>query len=123
MTVEDLRQIVRRGEDSGVQFKLDVSSPDSLASEVVAFLNAKGGVIYIGVSDAGEIDGLDASGVRRVNQMISNVASQCIRNPSSRNSASRLRELTERTCRSRHFRTARIFQGRFRTCTQARWRF
>ena len=78
-----MRQIVSNGEDSRHQFKADVTSPDSLAAEVVAFSNAKGGTIYIGVSDDGGIAGLDAQGVRRINQMISNVATQGVKNPVS----------------------------------------
>ena len=83
LTAKDLRQIVSNGEDSRHQFKADVTSPDSLAAEVVAFSNAKGGTIYIGVSDDGGIAGLDAQGVRRINQMISNVATQGVKNPVS----------------------------------------
>jgi len=83
MNNEDLREIVVRGEDSRHQFKVDVTSPDSLAAEVVAFLNARGGVVLVGVDDKGDLIGLDADGVRRVNQMISSVGSQHIKNPVS----------------------------------------
>ena len=83
MTLEELVQNVAKGEDSENQFKEDVTSPESLAAEIVSFLNAKGGTIYIGIDDSGELKGLSAEDVRRVNQMISNVASQHIRNPVS----------------------------------------
>ena len=83
MDKEELIEIARRGEDSCHQFKVDVTNPDSLAAEVVAFLNAKGGVLLVGVDDAGRLLGLDADGVRRVNQMISSVGSQHIKNPVS----------------------------------------
>lgn len=53
LTAKDLRQIVSNGEDSRHQFKADVTSPDSLAAEVVAFSNAKGGTIYIGAPKTG----------------------------------------------------------------------
>ena len=83
MDIEELKVEIAKGEDSGRQFKADVTNPDSLAAEVVAMLNARGGLLFIGVDDHGELGGLDASGVRRVNQMISNVASQHIKNPVS----------------------------------------
>ena len=83
MNLKELRRIAARGEDSRTQFKLDVRSPEGLASEVVAFLNSKGGTIFIGVSDAGGLVGLSAEDVRRVNQLVSNVASQSVRDPVS----------------------------------------
>jgi len=83
MTVKELRNIVRHGEDSCHQFKLNVSSPDALSSEIVAFLNSKGGTIFVGVSDVGELVGLVAEDVRRINQLVSNVASQSVRDPVS----------------------------------------
>ena len=83
MDRDTINTIVQRGEDSQHQFKADVTSPDALASEVVAFLNADGGDILIGVDDSGMMPGLDASSVRRINQMASNVASQHVKNPIS----------------------------------------
>ena len=83
MTAKELCSVVRRGEDSRHQFKLNVSNPDALASEVVAFLNSKGGTIFVGVSDVGELVGLAAGDVRRINQLVSNVASQSVRDPVS----------------------------------------
>ena len=83
MDIEELKEEIAKGEDSGRQFKAYVTNPDSLAAEVVAMLNARGGLVFIGVDDNGGLDGLDADGVRRINQMISNVASQHIKNPVS----------------------------------------
>jgi len=83
MTEKEISEIAQKGEDSASQFKIDISNPDSLASEIVSFLNAKGGTIYVGISDAGEVKGLDSLDVRRINQMVSNVASQHIKNPVS----------------------------------------
>ena len=83
MDRDAIKAIVQRGEDSRHQFKADVASPDALAAEVVAFLNADGGDILIGVDDGGMMPGLDASSVRRINQMVSNVASQHVKNPIS----------------------------------------
>ena len=83
MNIEELIQNIAKGEDSENQFKADISNPDALAAEIVSFLNARGGTIYLGVSDSGNAVGLSIEDVRRLNQMISNVASQNIRNPVS----------------------------------------
>lgn len=69
------------GEDSTRQFKSDVRNAESLASEMAAFANSEGGVIYIGVGDDGEVKGLLGGDVRRINQLISNSASQLVRSP------------------------------------------
>ncbi|MDR1061540.1 MAG: putative DNA binding domain-containing protein [Clostridiales bacterium] len=87
----ELAQILASGEDSKHQFKSDFRSPDQLAAEIVAFANSGGGRIFIGVDDkTGLISGLDSAGVRRLNMMISNAASQNVRpaiNPATENIA------------------------------------
>jgi ATP-dependent DNA helicase RecG len=50
---------------------------------MVAFSNSHGGQIFIGVSNKGELVGLSAKNVDRVNQLISNAASQQVRSPLS----------------------------------------
>ena len=67
MNEEDLMKIAKKGEDSHSQFKSDVANPDSLAAEIVSLLNADGGTIYLGISDNGDISGLDGEDVRRLN--------------------------------------------------------
>ena len=69
------------GEDSTRQFKADVHNGISLASEMAAFANSNGGAIFIGVADNGSIPGLAMEDVSRVNQLISNAASQLVRSP------------------------------------------
>jgi len=69
------------GEDSTRQFKVDVRNVDSLASEMVAFANSDGGTIFIGVADDGSMPGLLPKDVARINQLISNAASQHVRSP------------------------------------------
>jgi ATP-dependent DNA helicase RecG len=81
VNLETLRADIACGEDSTRQFKVDVSNGDSLASELVAFANAAGGTIYIGVADDGSIPGLSAADVRRVNQILGNTSSQAVRSP------------------------------------------
>ena len=83
MDAQELEKIAGKGEDSRTQFKADVESPDGLAAEIVSLLNARGGVVYVGIGDDGEVSGLAPRDVRRINQMVSNVASQHVRNPVS----------------------------------------
>ena len=51
MNSTEILQKISNGEDSFTQFKQDITRADSLATEFVAFSNAKGGSIYIGVDD------------------------------------------------------------------------
>ena len=81
MLLKDLKSSVALGEDSRRQFKQDISNADSLAAEMAAFANSEGGTIFIGVTDEGTLPGLDKADVARVNQLISNAASQNVRSP------------------------------------------
>ena len=81
MDIQTLLQQIALGKDSTRQFKADVTNGESLASEMVAFANSEGGTIYIGVSDDGATPGLTFQDVQRINQLISNVASQMVRSP------------------------------------------
>lgn len=81
MTTTELQTIVARGEDSSHQFKVDVRNVDSLASEMAAFANTNGGAILIGVADDGSVPGLSREDVTRINQLVSNAASQHVRSP------------------------------------------
>ncbi|MFA7230906.1 MAG: RNA-binding domain-containing protein [Victivallaceae bacterium] len=80
MEPTEIIEIVARGEDSKHQFKADINNGDSLAAEMVAFSNSGGGTIYIGISDVdNDIVGLNSDAVARINQLISNAASQNVR--------------------------------------------
>ncbi len=81
MNASELKRLTSLGEDSGRQFKEDVRNADSLAAEMVALSNSAGGVILIGVKDSGMPVGLSPADVRRVNQLISNAATQGMRGP------------------------------------------
>ncbi|MCE7933872.1 MAG: transcriptional regulator [Chlorobi bacterium CHB2] len=76
-----LLAILARGEDSRHQFKCDATNADSLAAELAALANSGGGMLMLGVRDDGGIAGLDAANVRRLNQLLSNAASQHVRPP------------------------------------------
>ncbi len=71
--MSDLQQRILNGEDSFSQFKVNITNSDKLASELVAFSNAKGGWLIIGVDDDSKIVGLDSSDIKRLNQLIGNV--------------------------------------------------
>lgn len=58
MTPEELLQLIRQGENSGVEFKRDDLRREQLAREVVAFANFQGGRILIGVEDNGAVSGI-----------------------------------------------------------------
>lgn len=58
MNKEELLEIIRNGESSSVEFKLDEIRPEQLAKEIVALANFHGGKIFIGVADNGEIEGI-----------------------------------------------------------------
>ncbi len=81
MDLEELKSIVSKGEDSKHQFKEDIRNVDSLAAEIVAFSNSRGGVLLIGVSNKGVLSGLSSADVDRMNQIISNAANQHVRSP------------------------------------------
>ena len=82
-TPEEILRQCRAGEDSRAEFKevrfgkRGVVSPnsDDLAGELVAFANAEGGTVMLGVDDSGEIQGLPKDRVREVETWVVNVAS------------------------------------------------
>ena len=81
MSEAELLQILARGEDSAHQFKRDIAHVDGLAAELIALANGAGGDLFIGVADNGQVSGLTATDVARINQLISNAASQNMRPP------------------------------------------
>lgn len=54
-----VENIIENGENSFTEFKEISVAPETLAEELVAFLNSRGGSIYLGVSDHGEVVGID----------------------------------------------------------------
>jgi ATP-dependent DNA helicase RecG len=84
----ELIELIGRGEDSHTQFKQDVTNATSLAGDLVAFSNSEGGRILIGVSDEGDVIGLSAADIRRINQLVANTATNNVRpsiNPETEN--------------------------------------
>jgi ATP-dependent DNA helicase RecG len=58
ITHTELLEIIRNGENSGVEFKRDVIQNHDLARELVAFSNLEGGVLLLGVEDDGSVSGI-----------------------------------------------------------------
>jgi len=58
MDLGGLRDLVRQGEGSFIEFKRKAADPVKIMREVVAFANHKGGYLIIGVDDDGSIPGL-----------------------------------------------------------------
>lgn len=81
MTDSELRELIAQGEDSRTQFKRLFNSIDALAVEIAAMLNSEGGQILVGVSDTGEIIGIQ--GLQQLNSWISNACSQKIEPPAA----------------------------------------
>jgi ATP-dependent DNA helicase RecG len=61
MLLTELLELVRNGENSGVEFKRDDIHPDQLAKELCALANFEGGHIFLGVEDDRTISGLTRS--------------------------------------------------------------
>ncbi len=81
MKAQALQSQIALGEDSKRQFKVDVRNAESLAAEMAAFANTEGGQMFLGVADDGSTPGLASADVSRINQLISNAASQLVRSP------------------------------------------
>ena len=79
METIEILQILARGEDSKNQFKKDFTNADALAAELIAFSNTLGGKIFVGVDDDGDPVGLKKEDIQRINQLLSNTASQNVK--------------------------------------------
>ena len=81
-TTEQILDQLRAGEDGRAEFKevrlgdRGVLSPDTeaLAGELVAFANAAGGGVFLGVADSGAVAGIPPSRVDAVERWVVNVA-------------------------------------------------
>ena len=79
MTSLELLKLIENGEDSKHQFKEIVKDTNKLANEMVAFTNSQGGMIIIGVDNSGKITGLSKTEIDKINQYISNAATNNVR--------------------------------------------
>ena len=75
MKVPELLKLISNGETSKTQFKENVRNETSIAQEMVAFSNSKGGSILVGVHDKDwSIVGLTSDDLRRLDTLLSNAA-------------------------------------------------
>lgn len=80
MNAIELLDIISTGETSKVQFKREIDSNDSIAAELIAFSNSRGGKILFGVEDkTGKITGLSAEQIHKYNQLLANIANDMVK--------------------------------------------
>ncbi|MQY54566.1 MAG: hypothetical protein GH149_04705, partial [Methanosarcinales archaeon] len=72
MNGEDLKLILEEGENRTTEFKENMGGLDK---EIVAFSNAHGGIILLGVSDSGAIKGINIT--NRLKSQIQDIANKC----------------------------------------------
>ena len=73
MSIKDILKIIcAEGEGQKTEFKAKISG---LANELVAFANASGGSVFIGISDEGKLIGVDDS--NRLRSQIQDIANGC----------------------------------------------
>lgn len=58
MKLQELEDLVSKGEGQLLEFKLKANFPEKIVKEMVAFANSYGGQLFIGVNDDGRIAGL-----------------------------------------------------------------
>lgn len=58
MTAAELKNLVKKGEGLGLEFKKKADHPEKIVRELVAFANTQGGFLLVGVEDNGNISGL-----------------------------------------------------------------
>ena len=78
MNRDGLADLIRSGENSGVEFKRNDLRPERIAREIAALLNMEGGHIVLGVEDNGSVAGL-ARDRRKVEEWIMEVARTHVR--------------------------------------------
>lgn len=80
MDVLELLNIINAGETSRVQFKEKLDNSDSIAAEMIAMSNSKGGMILFGIRDkAGEIIGLDYQQLQLTENKLATIANDSVK--------------------------------------------
>lgn len=81
MEALEIISIIAGGETSKAQFKLNITNATSIAQEIVAFANTKGGLIIIGVNDkTGTVEGLSYQDIQRINNLLTTAANEHVKN-------------------------------------------
>ena len=58
MTKTELLELIKNGENSGIEFKRDTIDNRALAKELVAFANLRGGRMVLGIDNDGSVAGI-----------------------------------------------------------------
>ena len=75
----ELIEKIRLGEDSRIEFKRELPCDrNRLADEIAAFANARGGIILIGVDDAGTIVGIPCQDLNKVERTVVEICTDTI---------------------------------------------
>ena len=80
MKKDELKNKIRCGETSRVQFKQQFTTQKEIAAEMVAFANSEGGELLFGVKDkTGEILGLEYDAIQQTSRELGNTANEQVR--------------------------------------------
>ncbi|MCF8371479.1 MAG: putative DNA binding domain-containing protein [Bacteroidales bacterium] len=75
MTIEEIKNIIGKGEDQKTEFKkCQKQLPNSFFETVCAFLNTIGGKLLLGISDNGEITGVDKNEITKLKKEIADLS-------------------------------------------------
>ena len=74
----ELIEKIMSGEDSTIEFKREMPHKDSIADEISAFANSKGGVILIGIDDYKEIVGIELQELDSVEKTVVEICNDSI---------------------------------------------
>ncbi len=77
-SLTELLEKIYLGEDATIEFKRALPHRNSLADEIAAFANARGGVILIGVNDDGEIIGVELQKLDSVEKTVVEICNDWI---------------------------------------------
>lgn len=77
-SLTELIEKMHLGEDTTIEFKRDLPHRNSLADEIAAFANARGGVILIGIDDNGEIVGINRQTLDRAEKTVVEICQDSI---------------------------------------------
>lgn len=79
---DEIAELVYNGENSFIEFKQDSVRPEDIAKEMVAFANADGGRILLGVDDSGAVVGIQRfPEPQRLEEWVMQVARDAVRPP------------------------------------------
>ncbi len=77
-SLTELIEKIHLGEDTTIEFKRELPRRSSLADQIAAFANARGGVILIGVDDNGEVVGIDRLALDRAERTVVEICQDSI---------------------------------------------